>query len=531
MTQAILNIIENTSENSGEKHGNNGDDEAGKNVHPKGTDECEIELINKGLKWISEHSELHEREASSQSSNVAWNSFTALTNLAYWGRVWIQQERVLCNAPEVNLIRCGSEMTTFEDFILFFTFIHALDRNSIAPPEINVFEWESTMMTLKAPIVNPVISMRALWKRGTVSPNLVPRLAQRCVATDPRDMIYGLRSLLHLGVDVSYEKTVREVYLDWHSKALQHSRERGAFEGCGIGHAGRGLSEENVHNLPSWLPDLTISHERRYVFQSGAGLGPGPDGRFQSLGICGQQYSDDGVLSVQGVICDRVCKTTLVMAEPDDPMEALRELVIDYVLEMKSRDHPTGIRPLQALYYTIHQGMNPIDQQPLRAELDPKSVSAQFFRVAALYEQATNPGQDWSHTDLEAAGGIDLYLDSRFRDTASTGENERWRYSLAEISEVDFHQASQQFISSFQVFWEGKAIFYTSEGYIGLGPKYSRVGDQLCVINNCHLPVLLRAEDSGHVLIGAVYAHGLCGDEALEMIKSGKSKLEKFNIH
>lgn len=95
--------------------------------------------------------------------------------------------------------------------------------------------------------------MRALWKRGVPSPDLVPSLAQRCDATDPRDMVYELRSLLHPKVDVDYDKTVREVYLDWHAAALDCCRARGELETCGMNWAGRGISEENVRDNPPFL--------------------------------------------------------------------------------------------------------------------------------------------------------------------------------------------------------------------------------------------------------------------------------------
>lgn len=55
--------------------------------------------------------------------------------------------------------------------------------------------------------------------------------------------------------------------------------------------------------------------------------------------------------------------------------------------------------------------------------------------------------------------------------------------------------------------------------------------DQLCVINNCPLPVILREEGPGHVLAGAAYVYGLCTNELHNKVQSGQVSIERFEIH
>ena len=104
-------------------------------------------------------------------------------SLPYWQRVWIQQERVLCRTFGANLVRCGADAAAFEDFILFFTLIFALDRRAITPPEVHWSSWSVWMQTLKLPIPEPVVKMRALWKRGF--PLRISCLHWRSAATLP----------------------------------------------------------------------------------------------------------------------------------------------------------------------------------------------------------------------------------------------------------------------------------------------------------------------------------------------------------
>lgn len=494
--------------------------------------DSETELIQKGLEWISEHPELHQQG----QDHGAWDSIMALTDRTYWQRMWVQQEMVLSRGfGTTTIVRGGAEAVPFEDVVFFLALISALESRGIVPSELKPTKWRFMMLFCNPHILEVVVNMRALWKRAVPSPDLVPLIAQQCQATDPRDMVYGLRSLLHLKLDVDYHKTVRQVYLDWHAEALEQCQARGELETCGINWAGRGLSKDN-HDLPSWLPNLAIMHKAGYVHyeRSSAQLGPG--GWFQLPGAEGQQFSDDGVLSVYGVTFDQVRGGSHAMIDRPEwhRTTAVRKLVVDYMLRMKTRDHPTGLLPLQVLLYTLHQGIDPDTKIPFSARLDPTSTPAWAFRYAALNGHEPDPSHDWSHVDLEAAGGLSAYLESRFRDTADEYENEQWG-PLEELgqgmSKDDRQKKLTSFLASPERFLRNRAIFFTTQGYIGIGPKYTRFGDKLCVINNCPLPVLLREEGPGHVLVGAAYVYGLCTDEWRDMAQSGQVNLERFEIH
>lgn len=529
---------DNSAEESDEVRSYMGDN-AGEQQRPEIWDSngTLTELVQAGLKWISEHPELHLQNTE-YLSNSAWYSFRHLMMLSYWKRVWILQERVLCRGFKANVIHYGAETVTFEDMVLFFKFIIAIDDYGITPPEIPYMKWQANLKFLKIPIVAPIVNSRALWKRGISVPERVAFFADRYRATDPRDMVYGLRSVLHMKLDVDYTKTVRQVYLEWHAESMEYFRVWGRIEECGIGHAGRAISKDNPHDLPSWLPDLATLNEWRFVWQGTNDDMLGPGGRFELPVDEGQRYSDDGVLSVFGVAYDRVCRTSSVMmdvmSESRDQYEALKELAVDYILELKTRDHPTGRRPLEVLFYTVHQGTDPDTREKFAPTLDPTSLSARVFRLFVLLHQTTDSTHDWSHVDLEAAGGIQAYLDSRFRDTADVdpdNEHSRWFQAMDGLPEDDLRRGFQQLGASIERFLNDRVIFYTADGYIGIGPEDMQIGDQLCVINNCHLPVLLREEGSGHVLVGSVYVYGLSENEPLDMLESGKVTLERFEIH
>lgn len=139
-----------------------------------------------------------------------------------------------------------------------------------------------------------------------------------------------------------------------------------------------------------------------------------------------------------------------------------------------------------------------------------------MFRDSILESQAIDPNQDWSHVNFQAAGGLTGYIDSRFRDIGDENNNERWLSGqILAPRRGDFDLRHWRVWASINNSLANRTLFYTMNGYIGIGPQFIQVDDRLCVINDCHLPVLLRAEGSGDVLVGAVYVYGLSKSEPL----------------
>ncbi|RYP14544.1 hypothetical protein DL765_006320 [Monosporascus sp. GIB2] len=313
-------------------------------------------------------------------------------------------------------------------------------------------------------------------------------------------MIHGLQGLLNLDLEVNYGKTVRQVYLDWHAKAIAQRLGDGEVEVDLVSRAGIGLYEENEYNLPSWLPNPSRLHER-------------------------------GSAANVNELCDRVTRTTLPTDELERYNQSLSEIGIGYLLYMKEKDHPARIRPLQALYYTVHQGIDPYTGQRFAREPNAQSGAAQVFRDSYAFNlPTTTAGHDWSYVDLGAAGGLVTYLESRFRDCGDATDTERRRRAPADMS-LDGRQVR---VMGALVRWASvfsKAVFYTARGYIGIGPRYMQVGDRLCVIDNCSRPVLLRMEGPACRLVEVAYAFGLSETQPRQTIRSDGFKLEKFEIH
>ena len=63
---------------------------------------------------------------------------------------------------------------------------------------------------------------------------------------------------------------------------------------------------------------------------------------------------------------------------------------------------------------------------------------------------------------------------------------------------------------------KGRAFFTTREGYIGLAPRRTEVGDQLCIALGCQSPLVLRKSEFGnHTVVGECYLDGVMDGAAL----------------
>ena len=74
---------------------------------------------------------------------------------------------------------------------------------------------------------------------------------------------------------------------------------------------------------------------------------------------------------------------------------------------------------------------------------------------------------------------------------------------------------------------DGRRIFLTANGYLGLGPKDLQHGDIVAILLGGQLPFILRRRGQEFILIGECYAHGYLNGEALHDTTVG---LQEFHI-
>jgi hypothetical protein len=55
-----------------------------------------------------------------------------------------------------------------------------------------------------------------------------------------------------------------------------------------------------------------------------------------------------------------------------------------------------------------------------------------------------------------------------------------------------------------------------------------RVGDFVCILLGCDVPIILRAVCGNYELVGEVFVHGIMCEEVMDALAEGKYKLQDF---
>ncbi|KAH6612465.1 heterokaryon incompatibility protein-domain-containing protein [Boeremia exigua] len=80
----------------------------------------------------------------------------------------------------------------------------------------------------------------------------------------------------------------------------------------------------------------------------------------------------------------------------------------------------------------------------------------------------------------------------------------------------DLPETSQLYFETVYTALQGRRLFKTQTGHLGLSTTGTQIGDILCVLLGAQRPVILRpAADNTYLVVGSCYAHGLMNGEAI----------------
>ena len=82
------------------------------------------------------------------------------------------------------------------------------------------------------------------------------------------------------------------------------------------------------------------------------------------------------------------------------------------------------------------------------------------------------------------------------------------------------------------VIW-GRRLAILDQGYIVLGPRLCEVGDLVCILHGCSVPVVIRPrrDGMGHTFVGECYVHGMMDGEACILEEQGKLHKTPFMLY
>lgn len=72
---------------------------------------------------------------------------------------------------------------------------------------------------------------------------------------------------------------------------------------------------------------------------------------------------------------------------------------------------------------------------------------------------------------------------------------------------------------------------YTDDGYMGLGPKLSQRGDELCVIPKLSVPFVMRWQSDGYGMVGPCFVLSFIKHKAIHIVNNSKLTVDNIVIN
>jgi hypothetical protein len=399
-------------------------------------------------------------------------SIFLLLQRPWFQRVWVIQEVTLSRHV---LLGCGNAFMDFSRFIHFVFFIwRSFARLG------NYHESDPAMRGLWC--VTRLIHIRnEYWGsgmfissggRGVCYENLI-QAAFHCNATDKRDMIFAFRGIADSRPvpKPNYSISEKELYIETAKALLCHSRSLDLLALCGISH-------NSGDGLPTWAPDLRHhSLTEPLVPCNSAQWNAGGPLQISPEVLLGPPIA----LRVQAQIVGEVDIVTPTLKS----WSVLgQKVAVSAVLDLKLRlpDDVSDEIWLNRVMLTLVDGVD-IDDAPLQTG-------------TPIWEHYRDEFLEWLK-----------WL--------------RWSSNEDALPQIAYNKYHRTLRASH----DGDVVFMTRNGYLCVGKAVVAVGDILCVVPGCRIPLVLRplqgstssypnAAAIACILISWCYADGLMFGES-----------------
>ena len=373
----------------------------------------------------------------------------------WFERLWVQQE-IHSNTNAVLI--CGLDTLSWHDFrkaiYCFYRDWGAFEDEITLYPDLGV----------RFQLINNMICEAAYLTLGA----LIER-TQHCKCSDPRDRVYAVLNMpnnfeRNAKIKPDYTKTVNQVYQNVVLSSLNNTNKIAILGYCEM----QELPLESCDSLqiPSWVPDWNFPrHTQRMVTGNASGNSNA------------ETSNDNDVLWVSGTYVAKIDHVERIMCDNVPSLiSAIQDFSQRFLSDAKSASYVSGGSKLDAYCQTLCGG---------------------YF--VSKY--------------LPASASMPVFQDSR-----------EWLSSVLSPSEtgieIDFKVATvdepYDYVHWVWHFCNGRSLFTTEEGHIGLAPRAAKPGDRVCVLLGSDAPFLLRpTEDKQYQLVGPCYTHGIMSGEAL----------------
>jgi len=451
---------------------------------------------------------------------------------SWFTRMWTVQEVAL---GRYKIVMCGSRILPWDELVFGLETV-SIQENVGRP-------WGDFEGSFGASISCPAFFESLLRRRRMLEKHGAPRPkpptlsvvlfeAQRQKATEPKDAIYGIYSLLSaLGIDLptpDYSKSVAQIYSETARTAILQNNSLEILYQV--------PSSRKIDNLPSWVPDFN-EHNGHYPYWKVE--------QFSSSrkSTAKFEFKDKQKLSVLGKCVGSIIsrsETVIGWTEAEE-FEFTHNMDVDagfltifepYVKAYREwcelagtlESYPTGQSVLGALCHTL------VHDEPQRKEAgDQKWDIKSFARGFSNWHSAVSAGMFEYSMTLDFLSGVveGKYLPNKKSLDKFFSADDRKNLDAVKDTLIykiqawlHAHEPTRTYDYVVQTRMRTSRLVITSEGYMGTTPPMAKVGDRIVLVAGLSLPMIVRREGEGDRLIGPAYIHGIMDGERWPEVES-----------
>jgi hypothetical protein len=370
-------------------------------------------------------------------------------------------------------------------------------------------------------ITRIVWSARKRSKRDSLKMENLLHLSCHSMATKPHDKIFGIvgmckdsKTLLgHPSYTDPLEDIVEEMTRNMLLKTNGRSWKK-VDVGILVLRPSKAIKHKDLRKQwPSWVIDWPTFWEHRYgyIWTSRANCGLGSKHRASGHSSSDVSFSEDGkVLLISGVLFDTIeslsgpSEFPMQIKEENRRHRELHSLDPDMAsVELPKWDIDQNVYGDEAAMYNAIWRCLVMDRSNIVDERAPSSFAGCFGRIWQKQSAPRGVG------DFKIHGRSLNYWARKYSTPSNSGDVQESSEELDEqVSVIVFEMTLGSYFS--------RRLIQTKKGFIGLAHAQSRVGDCICLLSGCTIPVILRRCEGGFTIVGAGYVQGIMDGEAWE---------------
>ncbi|KFY27601.1 hypothetical protein V493_03402 [Pseudogymnoascus sp. VKM F-4281 (FW-2241)] len=502
-----------------------------------------------------------------------WESLAVLFQRQYFRRLWIIQENILSN---LILSYCGSIEIPWRDFCVVAQLLELRQGKMGERISSKYVPLDQASRCIEGSVVQ-LCNWKERWQEGNNAARPRELSEENLIfdtwhfqATDPRDKIYGIYSLLNLGTSTSkwkvdYEKSVDQVFAEATKRIISDAGELRILSAV----IDRSLYK--IPTLPSWIPDYSVP------FTTMLSANANSAGKLSIRSPLFSSSEPWNHLKVRGAQIDTVLRTGSTTSGPRDPHSLFHPSWLELTLLLPVLYHRTNQPRTEALWRTLCTNRDIKGSIPSPASYREDfhdMITRMLVRTAwvEMYLSGEHPEDNYASSlqhavDRNQSIWSELFADLPIEDVECeysdpshvffSENHQKLVYTLLKLhvlSITEGHEACtptlahlleaekilladntdpmiamssneekiSDFVNTIRPNVGRRRLFVTKERLIGLGPAGMREGDEVWVLPSAGAIFILRKcndDDDGDMrysFIGDAYVHGVMDGEAVD---------------